>query len=77
MAGESKASGQPVCNLRETHAGSEESPVTQFAGGVVATVAQSLAMVPLEVVRQRQQVQTNTSGAYQVSAALPFIHSLD
>jgi hypothetical protein len=45
--------------------------MTQFAGGVVATVAQSLAMVPLEVVRQRQQVQTNTSGAYQVSPRFP------
>jgi hypothetical protein len=30
----------------------------QFVGGIAATLTQSLVMVPLEVVRQRQQVQT-------------------
>lgn len=47
--------------------GDEDSAKVQFFGGIVATLGQSLLMVPLEVVRQRQQVQTGTEGAYQGS----------
>eukprot|EP00898_Chlorokybus_atmophyticus_P007165 jgi/Chlat1/744/Chrsp104S00023 len=48
--------------------GGHESAMAQFCGGVVATVAQSLLMVPLEVVRQRQMVQTRAqAGAYHGS----------
>lgn len=44
--------------------GGPDNPVTQFAGGVLATLVQSSVMVPTEVVRQRQQIQTKGEGAY-------------
>lgn len=48
--------------------GDPDAASTQFLGGVVATVTQSLVMTPLEVVRQRQQVQTaGAAGAYRGS----------
>ena len=42
----------------QSFGGDADAPSVQLAGGVVATLTQSLVMVPLEVVRQRQQVQT-------------------
>eukprot|EP00850_Spirogloea_muscicola_P002126 SM000008S22215 [mRNA] locus=s8:413703:416048:- [translate_table: standard] len=53
---------------RQLIPGDEQSPGVQFLAGICATVGQSLVMVPLEVVRQRQQVQTRASaGAYKGS----------
>eukprot|EP00850_Spirogloea_muscicola_P007676 SM000039S14506 [mRNA] locus=s39:534197:536494:+ [translate_table: standard] len=53
---------------RQLIPGDEHSPGVQFLAGICATVGQSLVMVPLEVVRQRQQVQTRASaGAYKGS----------
>ena len=46
----------------------EDSPAVEFCGGIVATLGQSLLMVPLEVVRQRQQVQmVGREGVYKGS----------
>ena len=47
-------------------AGGTDNPVTQFAGGVLATLVQSTVMVPVEVIRQRQMIQTGGDGAYTV-----------
>ena len=49
--------------FRRLAPGDPDSPAVQFAGGIVATLTQSIAMVPLEVVRQRQQVQTAADAA--------------
>jgi hypothetical protein len=40
--------------------------VTQFGGGVLATLVQSSVMVPVEVIRQRQMIQTGGEGSYTV-----------
>ncbi|BBN16303.1 hypothetical protein MPTK1_7g05190 [Marchantia polymorpha subsp. ruderalis] len=45
--------------------GGEENPLVHFCGGVIATLVQSSVMVPTEVIRQRQMVQTTGGeGAY-------------
>lgn len=47
-------------------AGGPENPLVQFGGGVLATVVQSTVMVPVEVIRQRQMIQTAGEGSYTV-----------
>lgn len=44
--------------------GGPDNPLTQFGGGVLATLVQSSLMVPVEVIRQRQMIQTGGEGAY-------------
>lgn len=56
-------------------AGGKDNPVTQFAGGVLATLVQSSVMVPTEVVRQRQQIQTTGEGSYTVLTHRMFLSS--
>lgn len=48
-------------------AGGPENPLVQFGGGVLATIVQSTVMVPVEVVRQRQMIQSAGEGSYTVS----------
>jgi hypothetical protein len=48
------------------YAGGRDSPVVQFGGGVLASLVQSTVTVPVEVVRQRQMVQTAGEGSYTV-----------
>lgn len=48
-------------------AGGPDNPLTQFGGGVLATLVQSSLMVPVEVIRQRQMIQTGGEGAYTVA----------
>ena len=49
--------------FRRVASGDPDSPTVQLVGGIVATLTQSIAMVPLEVVRQRQQVQSVADAA--------------
>ncbi|KAG0558748.1 hypothetical protein KC19_10G051000 [Ceratodon purpureus] len=44
--------------------GGHDSPVVQFAGGILASLVQSTVTVPVEVIRQRQMVQTAGEGSY-------------
>ncbi|CAM6106937.1 unnamed protein product [Calypogeia fissa] len=44
--------------------GGQDNPLTQFFGGAISTLVQSSVMVPTEVIRQRQMVQTAQEGAY-------------
>lgn len=54
-------------------AGGPDNPLVQFGGGVLATVVQSLVMVPVEVIRQRQMIQTSGEGSYTVCSYPCFI----
>ena len=56
--------------------GDAESPSVQFLGGIAATLTQSLVMVPLEVVRQRQQVQTAVQSGGGAGGAAGYSGSL-
>ncbi|KAJ7564855.1 hypothetical protein O6H91_02G036600 [Diphasiastrum complanatum] len=47
--------------------GGHDNPLVHFTGGLVATLFQSLINVPVEVIRQRQMVQTGGKGAYKGS----------
>lgn len=47
-------------------AGGQDSPVAQFGGGILATSVSSIVSVPVEVIRQRQMVQTACEGSYMV-----------
>lgn len=47
--------------------GGDTNPVVHFGGGVVATLVQSSVTVPVEVIRQRQMVQTSGAGSYKGS----------
>ncbi|KAG0622558.1 hypothetical protein M758_3G106800 [Ceratodon purpureus] len=47
--------------------GGEDSPVVQFGGGMFATSVSSIVAVPVEVIRQRQMVQSACAGAYMGS----------
>jgi hypothetical protein len=49
--------------------GDAERPSVQFVGGIVATFTQSLVMVPLEVVRQRQQTALGGSSSLATAGA--------
>lgn len=51
-------------------AGGEDSHVVQFLSGIIATFAQSIVAVPVEVIRQRQMVQTTCEGSYMVGSQL-------
>lgn len=55
-----------ACGWILGHAGGRDSPVVQFGGGVMASLVQSTVTVPMEVVRQRQMVQTSGEGSYTV-----------
>jgi hypothetical protein len=46
--------------------------MVHFVGGLLATLVQSTVMVPVEVVRQRQMVQTSGEGSYTVVLSLLF-----
>jgi len=52
--------------------GGESNPMVHFVGGLLATLVQSTVMVPVEVVRQRQMVQTSGEGSYTVVPSLLF-----
>lgn len=47
--------------------GGHDNPVAQFSGGVLAALVQSTVTVPVEVMRQRQMVQTAGEGSYKGS----------
>lgn len=47
-------------------AGGQERPVVQFGGGILASLGASIIDVPVEVIRQRQMVQTASEGSYTV-----------
>jgi hypothetical protein len=47
-------------------AGGQDSPFVQFGGGILATSMSSIVSVPVEVIRQRQMVQTASEGSYMV-----------
>lgn len=44
--------------------GGQDNHVVQFGSGIIATFAQSIVAVPVEVIRQRQMVQTACAGSY-------------
>ncbi len=46
--------------------------MVHFVGGLLATLVQSTVMVPVEVIRQRQMVQTGGEGSYTVVLSLLF-----
>eukprot|EP00249_Psilotum_nudum_P029082 c39297_g1_i1 orf=326-1261(+) len=47
--------------------GGENNSLVHFCGGLLATLVQSSVTVPVEVIRQRQMVQTSGTGAYKGS----------
>jgi hypothetical protein len=49
---------------KKTLPGGESNPMVHFVGGLLATLVQSTVMVPVEVIRQRQMVQTSGEGSY-------------
>ena len=51
--------------------GGHDSPVVQFGGGILASLVQSTETVPVEVIRQRQMVQTTGEGTYTVKSLIP------
>eukprot|EP00897_Mesotaenium_endlicherianum_P007363 jgi/Mesen1/6655/ME000340S05817 len=53
---------------KKTLPGGANNPAVHFAGGILATLVQSSVMVPLEVIRTRQMVQSKAAeGAYNGS----------
>lgn len=50
--------------------GDADSPAVQFVGGIAATLTQSIVMVPLEVVRQRQQTSACGVGRGSLATAV-------
>ena len=47
-------------------AGGDDNPLVHVGGGVIASLAGSVLGVPIEVIRQRQMVQTAGEGSYTV-----------
>jgi len=48
------------------YAGGQDNHMVQFGSGIIATFVQAIVAVPVEVIRQRQMVQTACEGSYMV-----------
>ena len=58
-------------------AGGQDSPLAHFGGGVISSLISSMVSVPIDIIRQRQMVQTSSEGSYKVGSSFSLFGLLE